>query len=95
MVWIPGWGSFTNLPGGVYTVTVKDAGGCQTTATVTVLNNNGPILSFAGTRRNVAATMEQSRPPSPAEQLRIASFINRGATGPTISLPVYQPEPIP
>lgn len=44
-----GTGSFTNLGAGVYTVTIKDAGGCSTTATVTIINSNGPSLTFTKT----------------------------------------------
>ncbi|MBX7109031.1 MAG: T9SS type A sorting domain-containing protein [Chitinophagales bacterium] len=42
-------GSFTNLGAGVYTVTIKDAGGCSTTDTITIINSNGPSLSFTKT----------------------------------------------
>jgi hypothetical protein len=44
-----GSGSFTNLGAGVYNVTIKDAGGCSTTATVTIINSNGPSLTFTKT----------------------------------------------
>jgi len=45
-------GTFTNLPAGVYTVTVKDAGGCNNTTRVTILNTNGPVISFTSTNAN-------------------------------------------
>jgi hypothetical protein len=37
---------FPNLPAGVYPVLVKDANGCQNTATVTIINSNGPTVSL-------------------------------------------------
>jgi len=42
-------GSFTNLPAGIYTVTVKDVNGCSNTTSVTLINTNGPQLSFTNT----------------------------------------------
>jgi hypothetical protein len=42
-------GIFTGLAAGVYTVTVKDANGCQSTSTVTIANTNGPTLTYAST----------------------------------------------
>ncbi|MBS1742060.1 MAG: T9SS type A sorting domain-containing protein [Bacteroidetes bacterium] len=42
-------GNFTNLPGAVYIVSVKDGGGCKTSDTVTIANSNGPIISFSAT----------------------------------------------
>ena len=39
-------GNFTGLTAGVYTVTVKDANGCATKTIVTILNSNGPALTF-------------------------------------------------
>ena len=42
-------GTFTGLPAGVYTVTVKDANGCRNTNVVTILNTNGPTLAFTST----------------------------------------------
>lgn len=39
-------GLFTGLAAGVYIVTVKDAGGCPNRDTVTVLNTNGPQLTY-------------------------------------------------
>jgi hypothetical protein len=40
---------FSGLGAGVYTVTVKDANGCKSTVTATVLNSNGPLVSFSST----------------------------------------------
>ena len=42
-------GTFTGLAAGVYTVTVKDANGCKSTKVVTILNSNGPVLTYAST----------------------------------------------
>lgn len=42
-------GTFTGLAAGVYTVTVKDVNGCKNTATVTVVNTNGPTFTFTTT----------------------------------------------
>ncbi|MBL0356834.1 MAG: SprB repeat-containing protein [Chitinophagaceae bacterium] len=39
-------GTFSGLAAGIYTIIVKDAGGCTNTKVVTVLNSNGPSLSF-------------------------------------------------
>lgn len=45
-------GVFSAVPAGVYTITVKDANGCKNTASVTVLNANGPSLTFSSTNAN-------------------------------------------
>ena len=45
-------GNFTSLAAGVYAVTVKDGNGCTTKATSTVLNSNGPVLSFTQVNAN-------------------------------------------
>ena len=42
-------GTFTGLAAGVYIVTVRDANGCKSTATVTIINSNGPAVSFTST----------------------------------------------
>jgi hypothetical protein len=42
-------GSFTGLAAGIYTITIKDAGGCLNRAVVTITNTNGPQLSFTQT----------------------------------------------
>lgn len=42
-------GNFTSLGAGVYTLTIKDASGCSTTASVIIVNANGPTLSFSKT----------------------------------------------
>ncbi len=42
-------GLFTGLAAGVYTITARDANGCKNTITVTVLNSNGPVVSFTAT----------------------------------------------
>ncbi|MBL0134201.1 MAG: SprB repeat-containing protein [Chitinophagaceae bacterium] len=42
-------GNFTGLAAGVYTVYVKDAAGCITTKTITILNSNGPTVSVVST----------------------------------------------
>ncbi len=39
-------GLFSNLNAGVYTIIAKDANGCQNSTVVTILNSNGPALSF-------------------------------------------------
>jgi hypothetical protein len=44
-----GSGNFTGLGAGVYPVTVKDASGCSTTDTITIINSNGPSLTFSKT----------------------------------------------
>jgi hypothetical protein len=47
-------GTFTGLAAGVYTVTVKDAAGCNNTKVVVILNSNGPALSFTQTNASCA-----------------------------------------
>jgi hypothetical protein len=42
-----GSGTFAGLEAGVYVVTIKDAGGCSTTDTVTIVNSNGPSLTYS------------------------------------------------
>jgi SprB repeat len=42
-------GTFSGLAAGVYTVTVRDASGCPNTTVVTILNTNGPELTFTQT----------------------------------------------
>ena len=42
-------GNFTGLAAGIYTIIVKDAAGCSNTSLVTILNSNGPLLSFTST----------------------------------------------
>ncbi len=42
-------GIFTGLAAGIYTIIVKDAGGCPNTIVVTILNSNGPTLTFTST----------------------------------------------
>lgn len=37
--------TFTGLPAGVYNVTVKDANGCTKSVSVTLVNNNAPVLA--------------------------------------------------
>lgn len=37
---------FNNVAAGIYTVTVNDANNCSNTQTVSILNSNGPALSF-------------------------------------------------
>ncbi|MFN8153566.1 MAG: T9SS type A sorting domain-containing protein [Bacteroidia bacterium] len=37
---------FTTLPAGIYTITVKDVNNCSNTQTVTIINSNGPALSY-------------------------------------------------
>jgi SprB repeat len=39
-------GNFTGLAAGNYTIVVKDAGGCPNTTTVTIINSNGPALTY-------------------------------------------------
>jgi SprB repeat len=42
-------GIFTGLPAGVHTIIVRDANGCPNTTTVTILNTNGPALTYTQT----------------------------------------------
>ncbi len=42
-------GNFTGLAAGIYTIIVKDAGGCPNDTLITVLNSNGPAISFTQT----------------------------------------------
>lgn len=42
-------GIFTGLAAGIHTLEVKAAGGCPNTATVNILNSNGPAVSFTQT----------------------------------------------
>ncbi|MBL7747998.1 MAG: hypothetical protein JNM19_11255, partial [Chitinophagaceae bacterium] len=42
-------GTFTGLAAGVYTVTVRDANGCKSTAVVSVLSSNGPQFTLTST----------------------------------------------
>ncbi len=42
-------GTFNGLAAGVYTVTVRDANGCPNTTLVTILNTDGPALTFTQT----------------------------------------------
>lgn len=42
-------GNFTGLAAGVYTIIVKDAGGCPNDTLITILNSNGPAISFTQT----------------------------------------------
>lgn len=42
-------GNFINLAAGIYTVTVKDLNGCANTVNVTLINTNGPQLSYTNT----------------------------------------------
>ncbi|MFZ1528948.1 MAG: hypothetical protein WAT19_09360, partial [Ferruginibacter sp.] len=42
-------GTFAGLAAGVYTITVRDANGCKTTRLVTILNSNGPALTYTST----------------------------------------------
>lgn len=42
-------GIFSGLGAGFYTITVKDAAGCKNRDTVTLINSNGPIVSFTST----------------------------------------------
>lgn len=44
-----GFGLFAGLGAGVYTVTVRDANGCKSTAVVTITNTNGPTLTLSST----------------------------------------------
>ncbi len=37
---------FTGLPAGIYAITVKDANGCSNIKIITILNADGPLLSF-------------------------------------------------
>lgn len=44
-----GSGIFASLTGGLYTVTVKDANGCKSSAQINIINTNGPSLTFTKT----------------------------------------------
>ena len=39
-------GTFTGLAAAVYTIIAKDANGCQNSTVVTILNSNGPAMTF-------------------------------------------------
>ncbi|QYS91951.1 SprB repeat-containing protein [Flavobacterium covae] len=39
---------FSNLPANNYTVTIKDAGGCQVSKTINLTNPNRPTIALAG-----------------------------------------------
>lgn len=49
-------GSFTSLPAGIYTITVKDSIGCSTSTTVNLTNSNGPTLSLSKTNAYCGAS---------------------------------------
>ena len=49
-------GSFTGLAAGVYTVTVKDASGCSTQKVLTIINSNGPQVTFTSTNAECGLT---------------------------------------
>ncbi len=42
-------GVFTGLAAGIYTIIVKDAGGCVNSTIITLVNTNGPLVSFTQT----------------------------------------------
>jgi hypothetical protein len=42
-------GLFSGLAAGVYIITVKDANGCKTAKILTLLNSNGPVLTYTST----------------------------------------------
>lgn len=42
-------GIFNGLAAGVYTVTARDANGCKSTVVVTIVNTNGPSLTYTST----------------------------------------------
>jgi hypothetical protein len=42
-------GTFTELTAGIYNITVNDGNGCRSTSSVTLINSNGPVLSFTQT----------------------------------------------
>ena len=63
-------GVFAGLAAGVYTVTVKDANGCKSTKVVTILNTNGPAVTFTQTNADcgnnsgtVTSTVTGGTPP--------------------------------
>ncbi len=39
-------GNFTGLAAGIYTIIAKDAGGCPNSKVITIVNSNGPALTF-------------------------------------------------
>jgi SprB repeat len=42
-------GTFTGLAAGIYTIIARDAAGCPNTAVVSILNTDGPLLTFTQT----------------------------------------------
>lgn len=49
-------GTFGSLVAGVYTVTVKDANGCTTKASASILNSDGPAISFTQVNANCGSS---------------------------------------
>jgi len=49
-------GNFNGLTGGVYMISVKDASGCISTAPVTIVNGNGPALTFTQTNADCGSS---------------------------------------
>jgi hypothetical protein len=63
-------GNFTGLAAGIYTLVVQGAGGCPNSTTITILNSNGPALTFTQTNAGcgsnngtVTATVTGGTPP--------------------------------
>lgn len=45
-------GTFTGLAAGIYTLVVQGAGGCPNDTVITILNSNGPALTYTQTNAN-------------------------------------------
>ena len=48
VTYLPG-ATFSGLAAGIYTISVKDVNGCKNTIVVTILNTNGPEVSYTNT----------------------------------------------
>ena len=41
--------TFSGLPAGIYTISVKDLNGCKNTTVATIINTDGPVINFTNT----------------------------------------------
>lgn len=48
-------GTFTGLAAGIYTIIVRDANGCPNDTVITILNSDGPLLTFTQTNADCGA----------------------------------------